>query len=186
MKAMFRSMRMPGVSAGTRNIDICSYGGACGSVTAMTMRNAAFRAFEEKNFCPSMTHPSASRHARVRNSFGSGPAVVALLLVGAGVGQDLGVAGVGRLGPEDDRRPGSPAQDLVEQGQLHLAVTLAAQLGPEVAGPERLVAHLLLERIDDLAHLRRRRLELVRMRKREIERLARPAPQLPRPCHPDP
>ena len=37
------------------------YGLTSGSVTAMTMRNAAVLAFEEKNFHPLMTHSSPSR-----------------------------------------------------------------------------------------------------------------------------
>ena len=64
--------------------------------------------------------------------------VALLLLVGAVVGDDLGVAGVGRLAAEDDRRPLRPAEDLVEQRQLQLAVALAAELGAEVGGPQAL------------------------------------------------
>ena len=41
MVATLRMISMPGVSAGTMNIDIRSCGAASGSVTAMTMRNAA-------------------------------------------------------------------------------------------------------------------------------------------------
>src|SRR3546814_9027968 len=46
----------------------------------------------------------------------------------------------------------SPSEDLVEQAQLHLPVALAPELGTEVRGPQPLVAHLLLERVEDLAH----------------------------------
>ena len=53
-----------------------------------------------------------------------------LLLVGAVVGDDLGVAGVGRLAAEDDRGPADPAQDLVHQRELHLAVALPPSSGP--------------------------------------------------------
>ena len=80
---------------------------------------------EEKNFHPSSTHSSPlSRRARVVNCWGSDPPgarsssrqektsparrgceVPGLLFLGAVVGDDLGVAGVGGLGPEDDRRP---------------------------------------------------------------------------------
>ena len=42
-------MRMPGVSAGTRNIDMVLPGGASGSVTTITMMNAAVLALDEKN-----------------------------------------------------------------------------------------------------------------------------------------
>ena len=77
---------------------------------------------------------------------------VALLLLGrAVVGDDLGVAGVRRLAAEHDRRPLRPPQDLVQQGQLELAVALAAELGTEVGGPQPLAANLLLQGVDDLA-----------------------------------
>ena len=45
-----------------------------GSVTAMTMRNDAVFAFDEKYFQPVMTHSSPSFTARVLNSVGSAPA----------------------------------------------------------------------------------------------------------------
>ena len=51
-------MRMPGVSAGTRNIDMPRYGLTSGLVTAMTIRKDAVRRLEEKNFSPLMTHSS--------------------------------------------------------------------------------------------------------------------------------
>jgi hypothetical protein len=77
---------------------------------------------------------------------------VALLLLGrAVVGDDLGVAGVGRLAAEHDRGPLRPAEDLVEQRQLELAVALAAELGAQVGGPQVLAPHLGLQRVDDLA-----------------------------------
>ena len=132
-----------------------------GSVTAMTMRNDAVLAFDEKNFQPLMTHSSPSLHragrehrrvgagvrlghrvageASRRRAAAGGSAPSAR---GAVVGDDLGVAGVGRLAAEDDRRPRRPAEDLVEQRQLQLAVALAAELGAEVGGPQALVAHL--------------------------------------------
>ena len=121
----------------------------------MTIRNDAVRAFDEKNFHPLMTHSSPSFTARVVNMRGVGAGVrlghrvagealtveqrlqVLLLLLGrAVVGDDLGVAGVGRLAPEHDRRPLRPAEDLVEQRELELAVALAAELGTEVRGPQ--------------------------------------------------
>src|SRR5687767_15659984 len=77
-------------------------------------------------------------------------------LRGAVVGDDLRVAGVGRLAAEHDRGPQRPAEDLVQQGQLQLAVTLPAQLGAEVRRSEEhtselqslayLVCRLLLEK----------------------------------------
>ena len=68
------------------------------------------------------------------------PQVALLLLRRAVVGDDLGVAGVGRLAAEDDRRPLRPAEDLVQQRQLELPVPLAAELGAEVRGPQILAS----------------------------------------------
>ena len=45
-----------------------------GLVTAMTMRNEAVLALDEKYFQPLMTHSSPSLTARVLNSVGSAPA----------------------------------------------------------------------------------------------------------------
>ena len=64
---------MPGVSRGTRNIDIRRCGAASGSVTAMTIRNAAPSALEVKNFSPLITQPSPSCSARQVNPVGSAP-----------------------------------------------------------------------------------------------------------------
>ena len=91
----------------------------------------------------------------------SGMQVPLLLVIGAVVGDDLGVAGIGCLAAEDDRRPGRPAQDLVEERELELPVALAAELGPQVGGPQALGPHLVLEWIDDRAQglVRRRELE---------------------------
>ena len=76
-------MLTPGVSVGTRNIDAPLYTVTSGSVTAMTMRNAAVRALDEKNFQPLMTHSSPSCSARSRE----------LLGVRAGLGLGHRVAG---------------------------------------------------------------------------------------------
>src|SRR4029078_8361094 len=72
------------------------------------------------------------------------------LLVSAVVGDDLGVAGVGRLAAEHRRRPLRAAEYLVHEAELQLAVAEAAEVGAEVAGPESLLLHLLLERADHL------------------------------------
>ena len=61
--------------------------------------------------------------------------VLLLLRLGAVVGDDLGVAGVGRGGAEHDRRPARRAEDLVDQRQLELAEALAAELGTQVRAP---------------------------------------------------
>ena len=73
MSPMLRTMSTPGVSVGTRNIDIPWYALTSGSVTAITMRNDDVRALDEKNFHPSMTHSSPSRRARVSKRVGSDP-----------------------------------------------------------------------------------------------------------------
>ena len=72
--------------------------------------------------------------------------VLGLLLVGAEVGQDLGVARVRRLAAEHRRCPPRPPQQLVEQRQLHLPVALPAHLRFQVGGPQALLPHLLLQR----------------------------------------
>ena len=51
---------MPGVSPGTTNIECRSYGGASGSVTAITIRNDAIDANDENHFSPLITHSSPS------------------------------------------------------------------------------------------------------------------------------
>ena len=76
-----------------------------------------------------------------------------LLLVGAVVGQDLGVSGVRGLAAEHRGGERAAAQDLVHQGQLHLAVPLAAEVGPDVAGPQIPILHLLLEGRDETPEL---------------------------------
>ena len=82
---------------------------------------------------------------------------------------DLGIAGVGGLAAEDDRRPLRTAEDLVEQGELELSVALTAEVGSEVRRPQPLLADLLLERVDDLATVVVQRGEL-QVRPDEVER----------------
>ena len=79
--------------------------------------------------------------------------VAGLLLIRAEVREDLGVAGVGCLAPEDRRRPPRLAEDLVEQSELQLPVALPAKLGAEVCGPQASLPHLLLQRSDDVERL---------------------------------
>src|SRR5437763_5720351 len=74
MRPTLRTMFTPGVSVGTRNIDIPWYGLTSGFVTAMTMRNDAVLAFDEKYFHPLITHSSPSFSARVVKRVGSAPA----------------------------------------------------------------------------------------------------------------
>src|SRR5690606_17351184 len=69
-----RTISTPGVSVGTRNIDMPLYGLTSGLVTAMTIRNDAVFAFDEKYFQPLITHSSPSLTARVLNCVGSAPA----------------------------------------------------------------------------------------------------------------
>src|SRR5581483_4835952 len=52
---------------------------------------------------------------------------------------------------EHHRGPARAAEDLVEQCQLELAIALAAEVGAEVGGPQALLAHLFLQRLDRLA-----------------------------------
>ncbi len=99
-----------------------------------------------------------------------GSQVSLLLVLRAVVRDDLGVAGVGRLAAEDDRCPLGPAENLVEQRELELSVTLAAQVGPEMGGPQPLLADLFLQRVNRFAAHAVQRHELL-MRERKIERL---------------
>ena len=64
---------MPGVSAGTTNIEYRSYGGASGSVIAITMMKEAIEANDENHFSPLMIQWSPSWVAVVVNTFGSAP-----------------------------------------------------------------------------------------------------------------
>src|SRR5256885_4469547 len=64
--------------------------------------------------------------------------VARLLLLGAVLGDDLGVAGVGRLAAEDDRRPrGAPDQLVHQRSEEHTS---------ELQSPCNLVCRLLLEK----------------------------------------
>src|SRR5436309_9823647 len=73
-RPMLRTMFTPGVSVGTRNIDMPLYGLTSGLVTAMTIRNDAVLALDEKYFQPLITHSLPSFSARVVNNVGSAPA----------------------------------------------------------------------------------------------------------------
>ena len=59
-------MLTPGVSVGTRNIDMPWYALTSGFVTTITIRNDAVLALEEKNFQPLITHSSPSLHGAGR------------------------------------------------------------------------------------------------------------------------
>ena len=87
------------------------------------------------------------------------------------MGDDLGVAGVGRLAAEDHRGPAGAPEDLVQQAELELAVALPAEVGAEVGGPQAPVADLLLERVDDLAAVVVER-RVRQVREGQVERLA--------------
>ena len=69
-----RRMFTPGVSTGTMNIEARRWGGASGSVTAMTIRKSARVALELNHLWPLMTNSSPSRTARVLICVGSEPA----------------------------------------------------------------------------------------------------------------
>ncbi len=92
----------------------------------------------------------AHRERRADVAVQQRPQPLFLLLRRAVVGDDLGVAGVGRLAAEDRRRHAVAAQLLVHQAQLQLAVALAAKFGAEVAGPQALRLHFFLQRLDEL------------------------------------
>ena len=62
-----------------------------------------------------------------------------LVLLGPVVSQDLGIAGVRSLAAENDRGQAGPAEDLVEQAELDLAVALAAEFRTEMRRPQAAV-----------------------------------------------
>ena len=93
-----------------------------------------------------------------------------LLLVGAVVGDDLGVAGVGGGGAEHDRRPVRAAEDLVDQRQLELAEALAAEFRAEVRGPQAARLDLLAQRADVDAEVALERV-VRELRIQQVERL---------------
>ena len=130
-----RTTSTPGVSAGTMICDARACGGASGSVTAITIPNAAPSAPDENHLCPSITHSSPSRTARVRSVRRVGarhlrlghreerpdlagderdePAL--LLLVACRTCWRISrVAGVGRLAAEDELRVRRAADLLVQ------------------------------------------------------------------------
>ncbi len=73
MTGIGRTISTPGVSAGTRICDARRCGSASGSVTAITIPNAAPSAPDENHLCPSITQSSPSRRAVVRRVVGSEP-----------------------------------------------------------------------------------------------------------------
>ena len=143
---------------------------ASGSVTAMTIRKSAIEPLEENHLCPSSTHPSPSRTARVFSCVGSEPGVSGSVMLKAlrrspassgcsqrsfcssraGHREDLRVAGVGRGVAEGQRRDRRAAEDLVHQPEAHLAHALTAELGRQVRGPQPALLDLLLQRRDRL------------------------------------
>ena len=86
------------------------------------------------------------------------------------MGDDLRVPGVGGLGAEHDGGPSRHPEDLVEECQLDLPVPLASEFRPEVGGPQVVVAHLLLHRVDDRPQLVVQRVELA-VGVEDVERL---------------
>src|SRR2546423_15705300 len=76
MVGTLRSRCSPGVSVGTRNMDARSYGGASGSVTAITIRTSAIMPFDVNHLCPLMTHSLPSSTAVVERFTGSEPAFI--------------------------------------------------------------------------------------------------------------
>src|SRR5882762_901421 len=71
---MLRTSSKPAVSQGTRIMEARKWGGASGSVTAITTANAAPSAPEVNHLCPSITHCPRSRTARLQpGRIGAGP-----------------------------------------------------------------------------------------------------------------
>ena len=68
-----RTTSTPGVSAGTMICEMCPCGARSGSVTAITMPNAAPSAPVWNHLSPSITHVSPSSTARVCSPVGSEP-----------------------------------------------------------------------------------------------------------------
>ena len=73
MTTIGRTTSTPGVSAGTMICVARPCGAASGSVTAITIPNAAPSAPDENHLWPSITQSSPSRTARVRSVVGSEP-----------------------------------------------------------------------------------------------------------------
>jgi hypothetical protein len=92
-------------------------------------------------------------HREAREDFTGEQAgqVAVLLILSAEPGQYFGVAGVGGLGSEHDRRPRAAAEYLVDQCELDRAEALPAEFGPQMRRPQSVVTNLLFERVDDSA-----------------------------------
>ena len=71
-------------------------------------------------------------------------------------GDQFAVARIGRLIAKDVRRRPRTTQDLVHQGQLHLAVPLTTELVVEMARPEAALLHFLFQRSGEFAPTARR------------------------------
>ncbi len=69
----------------------------------------------------------------------------ALLVRRPGEREDLGVARVGRVVAEHERRVGRAAEDLVHQAELDLAEALPAQLGRQVRSPQPALLDLVAQ-----------------------------------------
>ena len=166
-----RSGLKPGVSShGTRIMLARACGAASGSVTTIAIATAAPLRPEVNHLRPLMTHSSPSSSAVVARPVGSEPGGVGLghreaaadlaveqrlqpallLLRGAVLGEDLGVAGVGRRAVEDERGNRAAAHLLAEQ-----AVLPVGQAGPVLlVGQEEVPEALGLRLLPDLDHRR--------------------------------
>ena len=83
------------------------------------------------------------------------PQPALLLLLGGAVGEQLHVAAVGCLGPEDDHRDHRSTDQLRHQGQLHLAESGTAELRIEERPPQAPLLDLGLQVALDESPLRR-------------------------------
>ena len=79
--------------------------------------------------------------------------IAVLLILCSEAGDDLGIAGVGRLCSEHDRRPRAATQNLVDQRQLDRTEALPTQFGSQMWCPQAIVADLLFQWVDDAAPL---------------------------------
>ncbi len=170
MTTIGRTISTPGVSAGTMICVARACGAASGSVTAITIPNAAPSAPDENHLWPSITQSSPSRtRARAQRRrvgarhFGLGHREerpdrscderrepVGLLLVGAVQVQDLGVARVWRLAAEHALAPHRTPDVLVQIRVVEEAGAGAARLRWHVRRPQACVSHLVLQLFEQL------------------------------------
>ena len=113
-------------------------------VVAVLRPRASRAASGPSRRCPGSVIEKAERSSPAS----SGSSQLLLLVRRPGEREDLGVARVGRVVAEHERRVGGAAEDLVHQAELDLAEPLPAQLGRQVRGPQPALLDLLAQRRD--------------------------------------